>query len=63
MAKNITIDHDEREAHEAVAIQPAIGLADALAEQQQDHRAEQRQRGHDPDQVEEIARAHEVAGP
>ena len=49
---------DERERHEAGGDPAGDRLADALAEEQQDRRAEQRQRRDDPDEVEEIARAH-----
>src|SRR5262249_12460245 len=49
---------DEREHHHGGADPARDRLADALAEEEQQDRAEQRQRGHDPDQVEEVARAH-----
>ena len=49
----------EREPHQPGRDPARDGLADALPEEQQHHRTEQRQRGDDPDQVEQVARGHE----
>ena len=46
---------DERERHQAGRDPARLGLADALAEQQQQDRAECRERGDDPGQVEDVA--------
>ena len=62
-AKNITTDARNGEPEHQAADPPRHRLADALAEQQEDHRAEQRQRRDEPDQVEDVARAHRAVSP
>ena len=59
-ATNITTDQTNASPIRPVAIQPAIGSPMRLPKSSRTHRAEQRERGDDPDEVEEVARAHEV---
>ena len=56
IAKNITDDQTNASAMSPVAIQPATGSPMRFPKKQQHDRAEQRERGHDPDEIEEIAR-------
>ena len=57
-AKNITTDQTNASAISAVAIQPAFGSPMRLPNSSSTTAPSSGQRGHDPDQVEEIARAH-----
>ncbi len=58
MAKNITIDATNERPTIAVANQPANGSPMRLPNSRRTTAPNSGQRGHDPDQVEEIARAH-----
>ena len=51
-------DAHEREHHHRRGEPARLGLADPLAEQQQHHRAERRDRGDHPGQIEEMACGH-----
>ena len=55
--------HQEREAEHRAGDPAGDRFADALAEQQQEHRAEQRQGGDEPDQIEDVVRAHRLRQP
>ena len=57
-ARNITTDATNASAISPVASQPGERLADALAEQQEHHRAERRDGGNHPREIEEIASGH-----
>ena len=54
---------EEREAEHQAADPPRERFADALAEQQEEQRAEQRERRDEPDQIEDVARAHRAVSP
>ena len=54
---------EERQPEHEAADPSGHRLADALPEQQQEERAEEREGGHQPDQIEDVVRAHRSVSP
>ena len=58
-AKKVTTDQRKDSPSSALADPPRERVAEALAEQDQDHRPDDREQRHEPDEVEQVAARHE----